>query len=151
MNNEFKKTLRQNSTRFYTAVIERANHRCEICGWGDTTLNCLQIHHINPIKQYYKDFYKMEVIPSKNYELANLVALCPNCHAFIHLFYRMALIIVKNGKYGNQSLLYALTANMQHLLNLQAIDQQILNMVMMKFKMWIIRITANIVIQHGKN
>jgi len=56
-----------NESRPY--VLERANGRCEIC--GSFAPHILESHHIKP--------HSRDGAGS----LANLIALCPNCHAVI--------------------------------------------------------------------
>jgi len=87
---QFITKLRQNSKKYFPLILEESGHKCQICGWGDTAFNCLQIHHILPVTQFSKQFIGKEffLLPSKEYETANLVALCPNCHAFTHRFRR---------------------------------------------------------------
>jgi hypothetical protein len=50
-------------------IFEKANNRCELCGW-DTYPQVLEVHH--------KDRNH------KNNDANNLIALCPICHRLEH-------------------------------------------------------------------
>ena len=78
------KRLRQYSKKFFKYAIERANHKCSICGFGSEKFNFLHVHHIYPIKGYCLDFRVLGGTPTDSFEKANLVALCPNCHMIVH-------------------------------------------------------------------
>jgi len=84
LKNETIQKLRQNSKKYFTHAIERANRKCEICGFGSEKFNLLQIHHIQPIQDYWERFLTKRKIPGFLFEKFNLVALCPNCHLLVH-------------------------------------------------------------------
>ena len=50
-------------------IIKRANLKCVICGWGESTCD---IHHIVPKKNGGSNAND------------NLIIVCPNCHRIIH-------------------------------------------------------------------
>ena len=58
-----------NSVRQY--LLEKANHQCELCGWGEinpvTGKSPLEINHIDG--------------DSSNNRPENLQVICPNCHS----------------------------------------------------------------------
>jgi len=88
---KFTKLLRQNSSKFYNDVLKTADNKCEICGWGTDSKNCLHIHHINPINNYSFLFYAKKELPDDHYEMSNLIALCPNCHTVVHKLASLSL------------------------------------------------------------
>lgn len=51
-------------------VMHRANSRCEICGFGFSSI--LNVHHIQPVYM------------GGSARVLNLIALCPNCHGMVH-------------------------------------------------------------------
>jgi rubredoxin len=78
------KRLRQYSKKFFKYAIEKANHKCSICGFGSEKFNFLHVHHIYPIKDYCIDFRVLGGTPTTSFEKVTLVALCPNCHMIVH-------------------------------------------------------------------
>ena len=85
------KRCRQRSNAHHDYILRRANYQCEICEWGNRNLNCLHVHHIMPLKTLYGGQITSEMIEDNSFvdmefEHANLVALCPNCHRLVHTF-----------------------------------------------------------------
>lgn len=66
---EFYQTAAWKTTR--RALMDRCHHRCEHCGIEDARLRA---HHIDPFATHVE----------RRGELSNLVALCCECHAFVH-------------------------------------------------------------------
>ncbi len=63
----------------------KLNHPCGYCGESDP--NCLQFHHINPVKkQFYISTYLRSHISYKRLqkELKRCIVLCANCHFKFH-------------------------------------------------------------------
>jgi len=97
---EFTRKLRLNSKKYRKAVIEKSRHCCEICGWSSMFSKCLNVHHIYPVNVYSKVFLFMkdaiewdegfqDGTPNEEFEMANQVSLCPNCHALVHQYTKL--------------------------------------------------------------
>lgn len=59
-------------------LLERAGWRCQICEFDVPEI--LVVHHIIPMKYFLFPF-------DPNHE-SNLIAICPNCHAYVHTLTR---------------------------------------------------------------
>ena len=113
---QFKKTrqayikaLRNNSKKYHKKVLKNAVYHCEICGWNAIT-HCLEIHHICPVSVYSTVFLHFmntsygrltldsSGLPPAFFELANQIALCPNCHKMIHALLRKIYIFKGDSK-----------------------------------------------------
>lgn len=81
---EYQKKLRQNSRKYHKRILKKYKNKCAICSWGEGFKDCLQIHHILPVKKYFRVFYEAMEIPDSAFEESNLIVLCPNCHTLIH-------------------------------------------------------------------
>lgn len=62
-------TILQLSTRTVAKILKRANKKCSLCGWNESTCD---IHHIIEKKDGGSD------------DMENLICVCPNCHRIIH-------------------------------------------------------------------
>lgn len=62
-------TITDVSKRTITKILRRANVKCSICGWNESTCD---IHHIIHKKDGGSD------------NMDNLIVVCPNCHRIIH-------------------------------------------------------------------
>ena len=63
------KSILELSSRTVQKIIKRANRKCEICGWNESTCD---IHHVIEKKNKGTD------------DSNNLIIICPNCHRVIH-------------------------------------------------------------------
>jgi hypothetical protein len=54
-------------------VLHRSKHKCEACGFDYGHGRILRSHHVRPVSKDGKS------------DADNLVALCPNCHAVVHV------------------------------------------------------------------
>jgi hypothetical protein len=68
-------------------AIEHYGSFCEICGWKEY-IKALEVHHIDKNR--------------RNGDLTNLIVLCPNHHAIIHL--NLGLLVIKGSTRLLQSL-----------------------------------------------
>ena len=57
-------------------LFERANHKCELCGWGEINLYSNKI----PLQVNHKDGNP------ENHKPENLELICPNCHSLTSTF-----------------------------------------------------------------
>ena len=83
---EEKEKSRETARSYREVVILRAAGKCEACGFYCPHI--LRIHHIKPVSALGHGY------PS------NLIALCPNCHAIVH--------VVRPGSKHDESKLYGL-------------------------------------------
>lgn len=85
----FKKQLRQNSKKYHKKIMKIASCSCELCNWS-MGQHSLHVHHIKPISEYWYQYYQKKTVPGKDFEISNLVVLCPNCHTAIHLIQKQS-------------------------------------------------------------
>lgn len=73
-----KKQHRKKRRRIRHEALERANHRCEICGC-ELDFRSVSIHHILPRLTH----------PEKEFDADNIQALCHACHVRHHEIERL--------------------------------------------------------------
>lgn len=73
-----------NESATTSRCLEHYDYRCEVCGlrfeerYGEFAREYMHVHHKTPLSQI-DDHQNHRIIPE-----ADLIAVCPNCHAMLH-------------------------------------------------------------------